>query len=113
MVFNGKVFDFDPIIDTLKFRLASWFKAKWPKTPSFISDIVRFRKVTQISKRHKNSRRAIAWASPPYNHMKFNVDGSARGKPGPAGIGGVLRDCNAFVKAIFFKAIGGGRFKHG
>ena len=38
--------------------------------------------------------------------MKFNVDGSARGKPGAAGIGGVLKDSNAFVKAVFSKSIG-------
>ena len=34
------------------------------------------------------------------------MDGSTRGKPGPVGIGGVLRDCNAAVKAVFSKSIG-------
>ena len=38
--------------------------------------------------------------------MKFNVDGSSKGKPGPAGIGGVLRDSLAVVKIVFSKTIG-------
>ncbi|XVF38072.1 hypothetical protein REPUB_Repub20aG0066200 [Reevesia pubescens] len=35
------------------------------------------------------------------NYWKFNVDGSAYGKPGPASCGGVLRDCNCNIAAIF------------
>ena len=42
----------------------------------------------------------------PPGSLKFNVDGSARGKPGPAGIGGVLKDCMAVTKAVFSRAIG-------
>ena len=38
--------------------------------------------------------------------LKFNVDGSAVGKPGPAGIGGVLRDSTAKVKGMFSVNIG-------
>ena len=34
------------------------------------------------------------------------MDGSARGKPEPASIGGVLRDCRFAVKAVFSKSIG-------
>ncbi|KAK3205589.1 hypothetical protein Dsin_019635 [Dipteronia sinensis] len=32
------------------------------------------------------------WIPPTSDRLKFNVDGSARGKPGPTGVGGVLRD---------------------
>ncbi|PWA51835.1 reverse transcriptase [Artemisia annua] len=46
-------------------------------------------------------------ASPPdVGSLKFNVDGVARGKPGPAGIGGLLRkNCGAVV-AMFSIPIG-------
>ena len=44
IVFNGSVFDFEKIIDITKYRLASWFKARWPDSPHSISDIVRFSK---------------------------------------------------------------------
>jgi hypothetical protein len=32
------------------------------------------------------------WQRPPRNEWKWNVDGSSRGKPGAAGIGGVLHN---------------------
>ena len=38
--------------------------------------------------------------------MKFNVNGSVKGKPGPSRIGGVLRDELGVVKGIFSKAVG-------
>ena len=50
MVFNGKAFDLEQIIDIFKFRLASWFKVKWPKTPHSILDIVKFSKDIQVPK---------------------------------------------------------------
>ena len=106
MVFNGKVFDLEQIIDSLKFRLASWFKAKWPVSPHSILDIVRFPKDIMVTKEGKTNKRPIVWTTPHPDFLKFNVDDSARGKPGPAGIGGVLRDCNASVKAVFSKSIG-------
>ena len=31
----------------------------------------------------------------------FNVDGSSKGKPGPVGMGGVLRDSNGKVLCMF------------
>lgn len=31
----------------------------------------------------------VSWIPPDQGVMKFNVDGAARGKPRPAGIGGV------------------------
>ena len=41
------------------------------------------------------------WIPPEPNSLKFNVDGSVMGKPGPAGIGGVLRDENGKVLCLF------------
>ena len=38
--------------------------------------------------------------------MKFNVDGSFKGKPDPVGISGVLRDCTATVRIVFSKVVG-------
>ena len=32
-------------------------------------------------------RKSILWSPPPIGLFKFNVDGDARKKPGPAGIG--------------------------
>ena len=51
-------------------------------------------------------KKATIWKRPPLNSLKFNINGSVRGKPRSAGIGGVLRDCKAAVKVVFSKFIG-------
>ena len=50
--------------------------------------------------------RTVVWKNPEIGFMKFNVDGAARGKPGPAGIGGVLRDVDGKVWMEFSNSIG-------
>ena len=105
MVFNGKVFDFKQTIDTIKFCIASWFKAKWPDCSNTLMDVVRFPNAIEIPRVAKNAKKAILWASPPLDSLKFNVDGLARGTSEPVGIGGVLRDGKATVKAIFSRPL--------
>ncbi|XVE82081.1 hypothetical protein DITRI_Ditri15bG0118000 [Diplodiscus trichospermus] len=51
-------------------------------------------------------RRVCSWVQPPSGVMKFNVDGSMVGKPGPAGIGGVLKDDKGNQKIVFSKSVG-------
>ncbi|XWS61072.1 hypothetical protein CRYUN_Cryun07bG0094300 [Craigia yunnanensis] len=105
IIFNGKVLDFKQFTDTFKFYLALWFKAKWSDCPNSILDVVRCPNVIKVLKSTKATKKVILWKSPP-NFMKFNVDESARGKPGPASLGGVLRDENTVIKTVFFKSIG-------
>jgi ribonuclease HI len=38
--------------------------------------------------------------------LKFNVDGSSKGKPGDAGIGGVLRNEHGSILCVFSDFIG-------
>ena len=40
-------------------------------------------------------------ASPPTGFLKINTDGSSRGNPGSAGIGGIGRDSSGLVVFIF------------
>ncbi|XVF28382.1 hypothetical protein REPUB_Repub15cG0024800 [Reevesia pubescens] len=47
-----------------------------------------------------------SWELPPPGSLKFNIDRASRGKPGPARIGGVLRENKGTVKMIFSKSIG-------
>ena len=51
-------------------------------------------------------RRVIAWISPPVGVMKFNVLGASRGKPGPAGLLGVLCNCKDDILLFFSKTVG-------
>ena len=54
----------------------------------------------------KSPRSVISWMPPPAGTWKFNVDGSSLGKPGPAGVGGVIRDSQGMIKLVFSKNIG-------
>ncbi|XWS15405.1 hypothetical protein CRYUN_Cryun35bG0094600 [Craigia yunnanensis] len=105
MVFNGKVFDLRQIINIIKLRIASWFNAKWPSVYSVL-EVVRFPNDTKVPPKVKVVKEPICWKFPTLEYIKFNVDGSSKGKPWPTGIGGVLRDCSSLVKAVFSKAIG-------
>lgn len=44
--------------------------------------------------------------SPPIRALKFNVDGEAKGKPGPAGWWGALRDYKGVILCTFSKNVG-------
>ncbi|KAK3219540.1 hypothetical protein Dsin_013510 [Dipteronia sinensis] len=56
--------------------------------------------------RQSKTLRLEDWVPPPFDSLKFNVDGSARGTPGPAGIGGVLRDYTGRLLCTFSNHIG-------
>lgn len=48
----------------------------------------------------------VSWAPPYGGKLKFNMDGAAKGKPGLAGVGGVLRNNHGVVMAIISKSAG-------
>ena len=80
-------------------------KAKWPDCPNTILDIISLPSAIQVPIKVKTVKKATIWKCPPLDSLKFNVDGSAKGKLGPAGIGGVLRDCKAAAKAVFLSPL--------
>ena len=41
------------------------------------------------------------WSAPPQGILKINTDGSSKGNPGPAGIGGVGRDSKGDIQFVF------------
>ena len=92
MVFNEKIFDMCQITDIINLRLIYWFQAKWPNNKDSVLDFCRFSNTVSTPKRMKKMRVVLQWSKPPTGFLKFNVDGSTIGKPGPAGIDGVLRD---------------------
>lgn len=47
-----------------------------------------------------------SWAPPEQTDMKLNVDGEARGKPGPARIGGELRNHDWTISIMFSELVG-------
>ncbi|EOY20081.1 Uncharacterized protein TCM_045479 [Theobroma cacao] len=57
-------------------------------------------------KTNKKERHNRGWSRQPPRFIKLNVDGSALGKPGPAGIGDALRDHEGFIRGISSHPIG-------
>ncbi|MCH93148.1 N-terminal acetyltransferase complex ARD1 subunit-like protein [Trifolium medium] len=52
------------------------------------------------------AKRSLERQRPAQNEWKWNVDGSSKGKPGAAGIGGVLRNDRGDIVAQFAASIG-------
>lgn len=46
------------------------------------------------------------WVPPLVVELKFNVNGASRGKPGPARVGGVLRNSHGVLLVLFSKHVG-------
>lgn len=50
-------------------------------------------------------RTLVEWYPPTRGTLKFNVDGAFKGKPGPTGIGGVLRDHLGSIRVVFSEPV--------
>ena len=106
MVFNNYLLDFQQLCDTIKLRITMWYKAKWPNGGESLMDVARFSNAIKAYAIGKTVRVITSWKHPPADAMKFNVDGSSKGKPRSVGIRGVFKDSLAAVKIFFSKAIG-------
>ncbi|KAK2636400.1 hypothetical protein Ddye_031192 [Dipteronia dyeriana] len=93
VVFNSMSVSLDQAEDTVKFRVVWWFKHHAKGFNESISTMLLNIKELCIDDNTNKLRSNMEWTPPAFNRLKFNVDGSSLGKPGPAGIGGVLRDC--------------------
>ncbi|KAK3211007.1 hypothetical protein Dsin_015713 [Dipteronia sinensis] len=87
-------------------QIVWWFKHLGKGSMDSIDALLR--NVHELCVDHKKMKKSILadWIPPRANTLKFNVDGSVRGKPGPAGIGGVLRDSNGKVLCLFSQFVG-------
>ena len=75
MVFNAKIMDFQQLCDLIKFRIASWYKAKWPDGVDSFMDVVRFPNAGKVPFKVKPVRAITSRKHPLADAMKFNVDG--------------------------------------
>ncbi|XVE56525.1 hypothetical protein DITRI_Ditri04bG0017700 [Diplodiscus trichospermus] len=106
VVFNGLKCQIEQVIDLSRLRLAHWVKAKWPHLQANGLDIFRFPNIVTLPVKELRARSTTPWIGPDVGTLKFNVDVSAVGNPGPAGIGGILRDHLGVKKIAFSKSIG-------
>ncbi|KAK1564862.1 hypothetical protein Q3G72_013377 [Acer saccharum] len=92
--------------DMVSFRVVWWFKYMRKKCLEPITHMLLNIQVSCSSSKHRKQIFNKWWQPPSPSAMKFNVDGSSRGNPGNAGIGGVLRDCLGKVLGLFSLHIG-------
>ncbi|KAK3199619.1 hypothetical protein Dsin_023034 [Dipteronia sinensis] len=90
----------------VKFRTAWWFKYTGRGTNIPITSMILNLKdlCAEPYKVHKTS--CEFWVHLPVGALKFNIDGSTRGKPRTVVIRGVLRDCRGQVLGIFSSYVG-------
>ena len=50
-----------------------------------------------------------SWNPPPEGTFKLNIDGAAKGNPGPAGYGGVIQNLKGTILSLFWGSIGSNR----
>ncbi|KAK2648312.1 hypothetical protein Ddye_015801 [Dipteronia dyeriana] len=106
VIFNDKETNVWQAIDIVKFRVAWWFKhlSKGSKeTLTYM--LLNIKELCVDGKPIKKINKAD-WIPPANSNLKFNVDGSVSGNPGPAGIGGVLRNFDGKVLCMFSCYIG-------
>ncbi|KAK3224464.1 hypothetical protein Dsin_011489 [Dipteronia sinensis] len=88
-------------IDLVKFRVGWWFKYHSKGSNDPITAILLNIKDLCVDNPTIKTPKKSVWTPPLNNALKFNVDGSSRGKPGHSGIGGVLRNAAGKILCYF------------
>ncbi|KAK3172175.1 hypothetical protein Dsin_033156 [Dipteronia sinensis] len=106
VVFNGKEAIFSLALDSVRFRLAWWFKHFSSGSSEDVTILMLDVERRCVDRQPPMSKQIISW-SPPLNHdLVFIVDGSAKGNSGLAGIGVVLRDANGKILCLLPSPVG-------
>ncbi|EOY03646.1 Uncharacterized protein TCM_018741 [Theobroma cacao] len=94
------------IIDIILLRHSLWCKGKW--NLRHISTNTCFIQPSAFinSGNKPKFKKKATWTPPPLDSLTLNAGGLTRGKPGLAGIEGVLRDHNNYIRGTFFHHIG-------
>ncbi|KAK2637917.1 hypothetical protein Ddye_025712 [Dipteronia dyeriana] len=87
--------------DLVKFRIVWWFKNLGKGSKDSIQSLLLNFKHLFIEFKKTKKKCILDWIPPTGDYLKFNVDGSVIGKPGPAGIRGVLRDASSKILCLF------------
>ncbi|KAK2635350.1 hypothetical protein Ddye_030142 [Dipteronia dyeriana] len=102
---TGVVQDFEQdvsqVADLVKYRIVWWFKHLGKGSNETMDSLLINLKDLCVDNKNVKMPKLVDWIPPTVDNLKFNVDGSSKGKPGPSGIGGVLRDSYGKVLCLF------------
>lgn len=93
------------VFECAKWRLFAWLLVNKEFENISMSDLYRSW-VGCIARRPRKESIREVWCPPSMGVFKFNVDGEVRGKLGPTGIGGVLRNSERAILLFFIESIG-------
>ncbi|KAK3220760.1 hypothetical protein Dsin_014730 [Dipteronia sinensis] len=85
----------------VKFQVVWWFRHLGKGSMDAFQTLLLNVKEFCVDSMKTKKKRILDWNPPAVNHLKFNVDGSILGKPGPTGVGGLLRDFNEKILCLF------------
>lgn len=102
VTFNQKPSNAVDLWDLHLNRIAWWVQSHTNSCPYEVSQFLRDFTSIKLSS-CKEKRRIISWSPPVSGLFKLNVDGAARGSPGPMGIGGILRNHRKEIMGYFSK----------
>ncbi|KAK1562591.1 hypothetical protein Q3G72_014539 [Acer saccharum] len=108
VVFKQGVACLDMAVEMVLWRIAWWFKTLGPGSQLPTSVLMMNLKVGCVDNPIICRKDKCPWSPPLDGILKFNVDGSSRGNPGPSGIGGIMRDSKGDILCIFSSYIGFG-----
>lgn len=105
VIFRAKQTRVAEVWDDHVTRIYCWIRASGWECAYALYDFTQNFEHVRLVRRPK-LQRFVEWQPPLEGVFKFNVDGAARGSPGIAGAGGILRDWNGEVKGYFSLSLG-------
>ncbi|KAK2660330.1 hypothetical protein Ddye_006863 [Dipteronia dyeriana] len=90
----------------VKFRVVLWLKHFGNGSNESVSYLLLNIQDSCVEKKSMVKLNLLEWIPPVGNVLKFNVDGSVRGKNGHVGIGGLLRISNGKIPCSFASFVG-------
>ncbi|KAK2653709.1 hypothetical protein Ddye_013565 [Dipteronia dyeriana] len=101
LIFRGSKADTNQAIDMVKSMIVWWFKHLGRGLNDSIASMLVNIKDVCIDTNHRKTVSQETWQPPAIGSLKFNVDGSIKGCPGMAGMGGVLQNHEGRVLGLF------------
>ncbi|KAK2654158.1 hypothetical protein Ddye_014014 [Dipteronia dyeriana] len=105
MVFKGLTVELSLVIDSVRFKVAWWFKHHGKGSTEPITILMENLEICCCEASHMKVVTAKKWRPPPEGSLKFNVDRSFIVETGKAGIGGILRNSKGEVLCSFSASV--------
>ncbi|KAE8674112.1 Golgin candidate 5 isoform 2 [Hibiscus syriacus] len=109
IVFEARSFDQIELFFLARFRLASWFLAKFKEVDISKDSLISDPSIGDLCSSSRNSIfKIVPWVPPPKGFLNLNVDATVCGDWRKSGIGGLLRNEVGEMKGSFQEASGPG-----